>query len=78
MRKEAEETVRKGFFRPLDKHVNHLLTETHTYTHACTFSAEVNSNCFSDRSSLTVDTATMLPPTFTTAEREREQPEVFY
>lgn len=33
MRKEAEVTGRKGFFRPLDKHVNHVtLTDTHTHT----------------------------------------------
>ncbi len=39
MRKEAEETGRKGFFRPLDKHVNHLtLTDTHTYTHTLALS----------------------------------------
>lgn len=39
MRKEAEETVRKGFFRPFDKHVNHLtLTYTHTNAHTLALS----------------------------------------
>lgn len=54
------------------------LTHTHTYTHAYTFTAKVEFNCFSVWFSQTVDTATVLPPTFTTAEREREQLEVFY
>lgn len=39
MRKKAEETRRKGFFRPLDKHVNHLtLTDTHTHSHTLALS----------------------------------------
>lgn len=65
MRKEEEETGRKGFFRPLDKHVNHLTltdTQAYTYTHTYTLTAEAKSNCFSERSSLTVDTATVPPP----------------
>lgn len=32
MRKAAVETARSRFFRPLNKHVSHFHTETHTHT----------------------------------------------